>query len=70
MSQAKITGRRHMATSSTTIPVDGRTNKTLSLPFKAGKNAAVHDEPPAANVKTTATGRVQFQCRKTELSFM
>ena len=59
-SHVAITCYGHIVTSSTTIPVDGRTNRTLSLPFTyfnpcsppmAARLTAFRDESPLAGSK-------------------
>jgi len=66
-SHVAITSYGHIVTSSTTIPVDGRTNRILSLPityfqslqFAYGRQAFMTNLPWLVP-KTTAKGRVQF----------
>src|SRR5262245_31951120 len=46
-----------MATSSTTIPVDGRTNKTLSLPFTYCNPCS-----PSMAARLSGSGRISRRC--------
>src|SRR5215469_9199317 len=57
MSNCDVTLRHHIVTSSTTVPVDGRTNRTLSLPLTYCKPLS-----PSMVARLSGNGCISCRC--------